>query len=75
MQSYFRLKTNPDYLEDDYEAPPSEPGHATPGSRAKIELMRARYERGEQIFHRDDRTNDDVVGGPICNTQTGHYGR
>jgi hypothetical protein len=34
--------------------PLPQPTIAVPGSREKIEVMRLRFERGEQIFHPDD---------------------
>jgi len=33
---------------------PGEPTQAMPGSREKIAVMKARAQRGEQIFHPDD---------------------
>ena len=55
--------------DDDFEPVPAlERTSARPGSPEKIEVMRARVERGESLWHRDD--DERVL--PARDTSTGY---
>jgi hypothetical protein len=41
------------------------PTESTPGSREKIEILRRRVERGETLWHHEDRTQDNTMAGML----------
>jgi hypothetical protein len=64
--------------DEDWNPPlPPAPTKARPGTKAKIEVMAARVERGEAIFHPDDPRNyeDGETGAiPVVGSNWKKYG-
>lgn len=52
-------------ITDLYIAEVPEPTDARPGTDAKIQVMRQRFSNGESCFHKDDKTNEGIIGGDV----------